>query len=347
MKKLVLLLPLLAMGLFSAFHNDSPEHLKMNLSEFGFFKGKLSDLTPANDRVIPYKLNSPLFSDYAEKSRFVVFPEGSSVTFNPDSVLQFPIGTIIIKTFYYSYDQRKPEKGRRLLETRLLVNEPTGWINLPYVWEKDQSDAYLEVAGANMVVDWVDEGGKKHTLDYSSPNMNQCKGCHSRNNVVMPIGPSVRQLNGDYTYPDGRTQNQLARWTELGVLKGMPSSIISVPKIVDWHDKTQSLDERARSYLDANCAHCHSQVGSASTSGLLLEWTNSDINKMGVNKAPIAAGRGSGNLSYDIVPGHAEKSILYYRMASTDPGVMMPELARKMVHDEGVQLIKEWINQLK
>jgi hypothetical protein len=91
---------------------------KENLSDYGFFKGTIKEQIPS-DGVVLYTLNSPLFSDYASKLRFVKLPAGQSVSYNPDSVLQFPVGTAIVKTFYYPIDERNPKKGRRLMETRV------------------------------------------------------------------------------------------------------------------------------------------------------------------------------------------------------------------------------------
>jgi len=91
------------------------------LSDFALFKGRLQDQIPAED-VLPYALNSPLFSDFAHKLRFIKMPKGTKVNFNPDSVLQFPVGTVIAKTFYYKNDERAGAKGRRLMETRILIH---------------------------------------------------------------------------------------------------------------------------------------------------------------------------------------------------------------------------------
>jgi hypothetical protein len=64
---------------------------------------------------------------------------------------------------------------------------------------------------------------------------------------------------------------------------------------------------------------------------------------LGRCKLPIAAGKGTGDRRHDIVPGQPDASILSYRMVSEDPAAMMPELGRSVVHDEGVQLIRDWI----
>ena len=307
---------------------------KENLSEYGFFKGTVKDQIPT-DGVVLYTLNSPLFSDYASKLRFVRLPEGKSVSYNPDSVLQFPVGTAIVKTFYYPFDERNPEKGRRLMETRVLLHEAKGWVALPYIWNKEQTDAVLEVAGGSDQVSWIDAAGKKQSFEYQVPNMNQCKGCHERSGEMTPIGPSVRQLN------DGQ---QLQHWETAGLLKGLPKD--HIPALVNYSDASASLDDRVKAYLDINCAHCHNATGPARSSGLYLEWNSKDRTAYGFFKAPVAAGRGSGNLSYDIVPGKPEQSILHYRMASRDPGVMMPELGRQLTHHEGVELVRSWIQSM-
>jgi len=323
------LLLLAFIGLVSADAN-----YKENLSDYGFFKGTLKDQIPT-DGVVLYTLNSPLFSDYASKLRFVRLPEGKSVSYNPDSVLQFPVGTAIVKTFYYPFDERNPEKGRRLMETRVLLHEAKGWVALPYIWNKEQTDAVLEVAGGSDQVSWIDAAGKKQSFEYQVPNMNQCKGCHERSGEMTPIGPSVRQLN------DGQ---QLQHWETAGLLKGLPKD--HIPALVNYSDASASLDDRVKAYLDINCAHCHNATGPARSSGLYLDWNSKDRTAYGFLKPPVAAGRGSGNLSYDIVPGKPEQSILHYRMASRDPGVMMPELGRQLTHHEGVELVRSWIQSI-
>jgi uncharacterized repeat protein (TIGR03806 family) len=311
------------------------------LSDYGFFDGDIKNQKPAAS-VMPYELNAPLFSDYAKKLRFVKLPNGTTVDYNPDSVFQFPVGTSIIKTFYYENDERDASKGRRLMETRVLLHEAKGWKSLPYIWNEDQTDAVLEVTGGTTTVSFKDFKGEKKSFEYNVPNMNQCKSCHERSGVMTPIGPSARQLNGDHDYKSGK-ENQLTKWAHEGMLKNVPEDMKTIPQFVNYSDAGKSLDDRALAYLDANCAHCHNKAGQAQTSGLFLDWKTTDKTAYGFMKTPVAAGRGSGNLDYDIVPGKPSESILWYRMASADPGIMMPELGRKVIHEEGVALISEWI----
>ncbi|SOD98023.1 SO2930 family diheme c-type cytochrome [Spirosoma fluviale] len=316
------------------------------LSDYGFFTGNPAEQKPAPG-VVPYALNTPLFSDYAEKLRFVKLPAGRSVAYNDSSVLNFPEGTTLIKTFYYPTDFRDPAKGRRLMETRLLVHQANGWKAFEYVWNDEQTDAFLEVAGDTKTVSYVDASGQTRQHPYIIPNLNQCKGCHNRNEVMTPIGPSVRQLNGDLTYGAADTENQLTHWQKSGMLTGMPS-LAKCPKAPVWNDpKTGSLNDRARIWLDINCAHCHNPNGPAMISGLNLSLSETDPTALGILKTPVAAGRGSGGHPYDIVPGKPDESILIYRLTSTDPGEMMPELGRKTAHSESLALLRDWIKTMK
>lgn len=351
MKRIILLITSVCIFALSAFHQKSDDLASMpneKLSDYHFFEGNGSEQKPTVG-VIPYSLNTPLFTDYAEKLRFVKLPEGQTVAYNETEVLDFPVGTTIIKTFYYPNDFRKPELGKKLIETRLLIHENEGWKALDYVWNDEQTEAFLEVAGDTKTVSYVDINGKKKKHEYGIPNLNQCKGCHNRNEKFSPIGPSARQLNGEYSAWNSPkiADNQLLTWQKIGVLTNLPA-IETVPKSPVWNKpETGSLDARARIWLDINCAHCHRLGGPAQTSGLNLSIYETNPIGFGILKTPVAAGRGSGNKKYDIVPGKPDESILVYRIESIDPGEMMPEVGRKTTHKEGVELIKEWIKAMK
>jgi uncharacterized repeat protein (TIGR03806 family) len=343
----LLFLSILIFGFLSSFLRKSSEKnvIYQKLSEYGFFEGNIADQIPRSG-VMPYSLNTPLFSDNAVKLRFVKVPDGQAVEYNADNVFQFPIGTVIIKTFYFPNNFLDTAKGRNLMETRLLIHEQSGWKALDYVWNDTQTDAFLEVAGNSKEVEYVDANGKNRSHKYIIPNQNQCKGCHNNKEILTPIGPSARQLNGDFAYGHG-PENQLINWSKSGILKNMPA-IENCPKTPVWNKpETGSLNDRARAYLDINCAHCHNPNGPAMTSGLNLLYDETNSTAFGINKSPVAAGRGSGGFDFDIVKGKPDKSILVYRMASTDPGVAMPEVGRQLVHTEGLALVKDWIKSLK
>ena len=318
---------------------------KEKLSEYRFFVGDLKDLQPTAD-VIPYDLNTPLFSDYAHKLRFFKLPKGETVSYREREVLDFPVGTYLIKNFYYYQDETNKLAGRHIMETRLLLHEADGWKTLPsYIWNEEQTEAYLTVEGGTKTVSWVNEVGKRQQVAYSIPSQTLCKSCHVKNNVLTPIGPKARQLNRDYAFTGGK-HNQLSHYANLGLLTDLPE-LSTIRKSPVWNDPTSgSLHGRALAYLDMNCAHCHRKGGPGNTSALhLTEFETNEFN-LGINKHPIAAGKGTGGRPYDIVKGEPENSILLYRMESTNPGEMMPEVARKLVHTEGVALIKEWIEKM-
>jgi uncharacterized repeat protein (TIGR03806 family) len=298
-----------------------------------------------NAALVPYTLNTPLFSDYALKFRYLFVPPGRTVAYREQGALDFPVGTTLVKTFAYPADFRSPDEKLRFIETRLLIHKPQGWVALTYVWNDAQDQAVLKRAGVRVPVSFIDVSGAEQRIDYQVPNVNQCKECHSLSGAIVPIGPKARNLNRDYVYADG-AENQLAHWTKLGVLQGAPQPS-AVARLPQWDDATAPLEGRSRAYLDVNCGHCHSRAGLASNSGLYLTFEESDPTALGIGKRPVAAGKGSGDLLFSIVPGHPEQSILVYRMASTEPGVMMPQIGRTLSHKEVVALISEYISSLK
>ncbi|MEQ9101736.1 MAG: SO2930 family diheme c-type cytochrome [Imperialibacter sp.] len=311
------------------------------LSEFGFFDGKLSELVPAKG-IVPYDLNMPLFSDYADKARFVAVPPERVINVLDDGSLDFPVGTRLIKTFHYP---AKNEAGRKLMETRVIEKTDKEWKALTYIWNDEQTEAFLEVAGGNIDVE-LEHDGVLQKVSYSVPDVNQCKTCHGRSNAVIPLGPKLSQLNRDYTYSEGGTQNQLSYWQSKGILnlKEEPSTVEKFP---DWSSAHTQVNLAARAYLDANCGSCHHPEGSANTSGLFLTFDVTTRSKYGIMKKPVAAGKGSGGRLYGIVPGKPDESIIVFRMESTNPGIMMPELGRSVPHKEGVALIRQWIAELE
>lgn len=309
-----------------------------NLSDYNLFKGNLADLVP-NEGLLPYDLNSALFTDYAEKARFVWVPQGKKAGIGDDGLVDLPVGSVLVKNFYYSNAQGK----KRIIETRLLVHRESGWEPNTYIWNDDQTDAKLEIAGAFVPVTFT-HNNKTQSITYEVPNKNKCKGCHEQNSAFTPIGPKVRNINKDYTYADGKA-NQLTKWYNHGIFAKAidPTTADAVP---NYNDTTANLNLRARAWLDINCAYCHSPSGPAKTTGLNLLYHNADTVTLGYYKYPIAAGRGAGDKLYDIHPGNPDNSILLYRINSTEADVMMPELGRTLVHQEGVKLIREWIASL-
>jgi uncharacterized repeat protein (TIGR03806 family) len=331
------------------------------LSAFRFFRDAAA--RQPNAGVTPYDLNTPLYSDGALKFRFVYIPPGQQAQYRDEGVFEFPVGTVLIKTFAFAADMRRPTENVRYLETRLLIRRAGGWTAYPYVWNEAQTEARLSPIGATVPVSFTDEQGRAIALDWAVPNRNQCKGCHDVAGEVQPIGPSARNLNrpgedivftttgrpsfGPRPEPPTIHTNQLDEWVREGLLSGARDSR-DAPRVPNAYDPTSgTLEARARAYLDVNCAHCHNPDGPAHTSGLDLRWSQHEPIAWGVGKRPVAAGRGSAGFEFSIEPGHPERSILLYRMQSTDPGVMMPETGRQLVDQRAVALINEWIAEME
>lgn len=312
------------------------------LSTYGFFQGELNALQPISE-VILYEPASSLFTDYALKTRFIYFPKGEKASIADDE-FTFPEGTVIIKNFYFPQDYRKPGGERRIIETRLLINGQNGWDAYPYIWNDSQTEALLKVVGGEVEVKFTDLKDEDQVINYLVPNKNQCKTCHNKSEVLVPIGVKVKHLNNEIAYSEGK-ENQLSHWTELGKLEGFMGKDAH-PSMIDYSNESLPLNDRAMAYLDINCSHCHNADGPASTSGLFLTYDQRDPMKLGINKTPVAAGNGAGSFNFDIAPGEADQSILTHRMNSTEVGVAMPELGRTTIHKEGVQLIRDWINSM-
>lgn len=299
------------------------EGLPRTLAEFGFFTDAPAQ-QPA-EPVTPYRLNTPLYSDGAEKLRFVYLPEGARLTADGEGLLQIPVGAALIKTFAFGEGAQ-----RRLIETRVLLHRADGWLALPYLWNEEQTEARLAVAGAR--VDVTTPRGE--AISYRVPNKNQCKECHGLAGAVIPIGPKARNLSHEW----------LADMVGKGLLDRVPEGADTLPL---WEARADaSAEAAARAYLDVNCAHCHRPSATASNSGLDLRWEQDDPGAIGLMKRPVAAGRGSGGLLFDIVPGKPAESIMVHRMASAEPGVAMPELGKATVDPEGVEAVERWIAEL-
>lgn len=317
--------------------------------------GKSLSLHPDS---LAYDLNTPLFTDYAHKLRTLWVPADSQATIDGETI-NLPVGSVISKTFYYVEEAgelvnvtQQPahftETGlnlehARLIETRLMVHLPSGWVGLPYVWDENQRDATLEIAG-----DLLDVTLSGQAFAYAVPDFNQCQGCHVENlktDAMSPIGLKLRHMNKPYRSIQANG-NQLEAMADRAML-ALNEDPAVLPRNADYLNPGLSLDHRARSYLDINCGHCHNPNGPADTSGLFLDIHEQDRIRLGICKPPIAAGQGTGGHRVNILPGDAGRSILTYRMRTTDLGAMMPELGRSLSHQEGVALITDWINRME
>jgi uncharacterized repeat protein (TIGR03806 family) len=326
------------------------------LSDYHFFNGDMKNQTPSLN-VIPYTPASSLFSDYAHKKRFVWMPIGVKATFNGDSnVLELPVGAALIKTFYY--DNVQPNNSTRILETRIMIRKQTGWIFANYVWNEAQTEAYLDLNGSFVNISWKDENNIIKTTDYRIPSEVQCIICHKSTQIVggntqtihIPIGIKPQNLNFNYSY-ETSTQNQLTKWIEQGYLENNFTLPNENNTTVDYNDTSKSLEKRARSYVDINCAHCHQNGKHCDYRPMRFAFNETGnangLTNMGVcvdtedmqNFAPA--------LGKIVTPGNINRSMMYYRLNTTNETYRMPLHGRTIIHEEGLNLIGQWINSLQ
>lgn len=309
------------------------------LSDYNFFDGAIADQIPV-EGVLPYQPTSSLFSDYAKKKRFILMPKGKNANYvNDSALLDMPIGTVLIKTFYY--DNVQPNGDTQIIETRVMIKKSSGWIFAEYVWNTNQTDAFLNMNGSYAQINWLQDGNQKST-SYRIPSETECLTCHKSNSLPIPIGVKPQNLDSDFDYGNG-LENQLQYLINYGYLEdALPMAINGV---VNYNDQSKSLENRVRSYLDINCAHCHQAGSHCDYRPLRLAFSETtDKENMGVCVEPDEVINTA--LTYLIAPSKINRSVLYYRLNSIQPNERMPLLGRSIVHTEGVELIEQYINTL-
>ena len=269
-------------------------------------------------------------------------PNGTKATYSEDAeVLNLPVGSALIKTFYYNNVQ--PSNTTKIVETRVMIRKETGWIFAEYVWNNEQTDATLQTQGSTVSISWLDQNSTPQSIDYKTPSSNDCKMCHDNNGVSRPIGIKPQNLNNTFNYTSG-AKNQLTKWVEFGYLENnLPATIVST---VDYKDTSKSLDLRVRSYFDINCAHCHQDGGNADYVTIRMAFNQTtNSTKMGVCVGPALQIPGI-NHGLIVSPTNTSESTLLYMMSTNTPNFKMPRIGRTIAHQEGIQLVTEWINSL-
>jgi uncharacterized repeat protein (TIGR03806 family) len=248
---------------------------------------------------------------------------------------------VLIKNFYY--DNVQPNNVRRIVETRLLYKVQGQWYFAEYVWNEDQTEAHLDLQGSYTEISWVHDDGEVRTIDYRIPAEGECLTCHKINSQAMPIGPKPQNLNKAFNYVGG-ILNQLEKWQNAGYLTGSVPTEINTT--VAWDDPTALLLDRVRSYLDINCSHCHREGSHCDYRPIRLAFEETlSPDKMGVCVPPDETL--DPTLTNIITPNNIDRSMMHFRLSSTDPANRMPLLGRSIVHEEGVELIVEYINSLE
>jgi uncharacterized repeat protein (TIGR03806 family) len=332
------------------------------LSETGLF-ASTKDHQPAPG-LIPYSVNSQLWSDGATKDRFLALPGMSQIEFDTVTYPQpapgstpgwrFPDDTVLVKTFSIELEPGNPSSRRRL-ETRLLHKqqfegtEEYGdqyWRGYTYIWNDEQTDADLAPApGADQKLTIRDPkapGGKREQT-WHFPSRAECTLCHTMS-AKYALGVNTMQMNRDHDY-GGVIANQLATLDHLGVFtKKLPEKPEKLARLADYHDASATLDARARSYLHSNCSHCHRKWGGGNAEFQLL--STLPLVEMGI----VGTRPGQGTFGLEggklLVPGHPEQSLIPHRMRKLGLG-RMPHVASNVVDEEAAKLIEEWIKSLR
>ena len=326
------------------------------LSDYHFFEGDLKNQIPSLN-VLPYEPASSLFTDYALKKRFVWMPKSTKATFiADDKVLDLPVGAVLIKTFYYNKIQ--PNNTTKILETRLMIKKSTGWIFADYIWNDDQTEARFDLTGSYVNLDFKDDENLSKSVTYRIPNESQCVVCHKNKKIIdgklvtsfNPIGIKPQNLNFSIYYK-GANQNQLKKWVAQGYLENNFLLPIQSKTTVNYKDVSKSLDARARSYVDINCAHCHQDERHCDYRPLRFafnETGGSDgTTKMGACVDTRDMQSFPSYLNKIITPGNIETSMLFYRINTVDDSYRMPLHGRTLIDTQGVTLMKDWINSLE
>ncbi|MDG9671423.1 hypothetical protein ONV78_27060 [Hahella sp. CR1] len=348
-QRLIILVLISLAGPVKAEQGESWPPAKLSSWEiFTITENKLS----LNREYLPYNVKLELFADYAKKYRAIKVPVGKKIRADASGVLSYPEGTVLVKTFYYPSAGTSPPntspalvqtltrdiaRDNSLIETRVLIKKESVWQPLVYRWNKSKSDAEL-LNGGGLETISVDSQFELQNFTYLIPSRHQCIDCHGGYNLsgeLAPLGPVIEQLNIEVKYAS-KAVNQLELWFLSGLL-----ALDTIPQ-----NNTVLDTNSARDYLHVHCGHCHNANGLASSSRLYLTKDIQDLYRLGVCKPPIAAGNASLGLKYDIVPGQPEKSLLLRRLSSVTPEVMMPELGRSRIDQEGVDLVSAWIRQL-
>ncbi len=307
----------------------------------------LSTMTPASG-LIPYGVNTPLWSDRAVKTRWVAIPNNGSpnqpVAFSPTSEWQFPDGTVFVKHFELALDLRNPGVTRPV-ETRFLIREADGGVyGVTYKWNAQATDADLLLTSDTSVFSIINEDGSAGTQKWEFPSRVDCKTCHNTN-AGFVLGVKTWHLNGDFTYPQtGVTDNQLHTWEHLGIF-GSSMNHNDIPtflKAEPLQNQSASLETRVRSYLDANCSFCHRPGG---VEGVFDgRFTTPIANQNLINTLGISRNTPPDHVI--VKPGDPANSELWIRDNSIGAENSMPPLAKNVRDDLYISVLTAWINGL-
>ena len=290
------------------------------LSETGCFDA--SDPRVPEEGLIPYEVNAPLWSDGAEKRRWMAVPDGETIDVDPvTGDWAFPPETVLVKEFSVG-DQR--------IETRLLVLHTDGnWAGYSYEWDENETDATLLPAGKTRVIG---------ATTWGYPSRGECIQCHTEA-AGRALGLETPQMNRDAIYPGDLLADQMNTLEHIGMFTASPERLDPLPEF----DGNASGELRARSYLHANCSNCH-QPGGTSQASLDLLFSTA-LADMGICDAAPENGNMGIAGAVLLEPGDSALSLISLRMHALD-SFRMPTLGSRVVDPQGTQLVDAWISGL-
>lgn len=328
-------------------------NLPQNLSDTGIFTN-MATLT-VRDGVIPYEGIDPFWSDGALKKRWLAIPNDGAhdtaaeqIIYSENGVWDFPVGSVLIKHFDYPIDENNPSIVKRM-ETRFSIKGSDGkFYFVTYNWNDAGTDAVLQEDGLDESVQVNLAGGGTRTDTWHFPSNGECVTCHNDTSQGT-LGTRSRYLNSEYDYSEkgGVIGNQLVTLSELGILD-VTITDTDTPGILTHtsiNDINGTLDDKARSYLDLNCAYCH-QEGTNNRGDFDLRLFKT-LNQTGLLTAGVNEPLGVAPDEKIVFAGDANKSVLWHRTNSVVPGEAMPPLAKNRVDVEGVAMLEAWINGLQ
>jgi uncharacterized repeat protein (TIGR03806 family) len=326
-------------GIYRVVPTDKPENTFANwpkkLSETGLYESTAKQKVASH--LIPYAVNAPFWSDGADKERFIVLPEGKKLGYKPQGSWDIPVGTTIVKNF-----KGQHLRGKRMLETRLIKRTRAGWEAATYVWDARGREAVLAPGGQQFEL--YQPNRQRRTWDVNSwhaPSSSECASCHV-DAAGYVLGINTMQLNRDLIDGD---KNQIETWAANGFVD-LPEGFShkKADRLPSPYDENETVDRRARAWLDVNCAMCHQPNGPGNANIDLRYQIPLAKTKM-VGEKPA-----QGNLGMKepllLSPGDPKNSMLFHRVETLGEG-RMPGVASNQIDKQAVELLRKWISELK
>ncbi len=334
--------------------STSPSDFPRKLSETGLFTD-VQQQQPAPG-VIPYSVNAPVWTDGAFIERYLGLPGEQKIKFGNNRGWDFQDGAVTVQTLFLEFEKGQPA-SRRPIETRLLTRQEGEWLAYSYMWNDEGTDADL-VGKDGMdrkyqIQDPSAPGGvRQQTWRYAART--ECMGCHSRA-AKWVLGLNTAQMNRDHDY-GGVVDNQIRSWHHIGLFEDVPrkkpeeipknspeTPPSELPQLTNPYDEAAELTARARSYLHANCSHCHVSDGGGNAK-MELEFKTADEKTDIFNVTPYHGKFNIANAKL-IATGDPDRSVILYRLSKLGHG-RMPILGSTVVDERALKLFRHWIQGL-